>query len=544
MAETNLSDVVAEYLIAKNVRYIFGVLAHTSFALGDAIAKRPQLRFINTQHEGGAGNLALGYARATKQPAVCLVSAGGGATNIATAVAQAHKESVPLFVISSEIHTPSAAKGYFSSWHGIEHTKLFQPITKQSVKLERPEEIGNVLDTLFSQTTRGRQGPVYLGLPADLQEAVLPEPARFSGAGDLFAPSIDSSSAESAVEMLLKARAPVVLCGTGVDWSGAGQEVRELAELLALPVAVSYTAKGVFPENHPLALGCLGVGGRPYARKFFHESDLILALGTTFSEGTTLRFSREAIPEGAKIIHIDIDPQELGRNYTTQLSIQADAKAALRTILDGIKSKKPSSPFDASSGRAREVQEAKQAWLAARKEQAAGQGITNDSVLTTLNELLKGNETLVASGMTGEVLRNIDACMPIVHAGEFRAIGTALATSLGVKLGRPDARVVCVTGDGSFMMEQQELATARLHNIPVLVLVLRNNAYGGMKRDQIKNHGGRVIGTDLFVPDLARLGQLFGGKGFTVTRPDEVRPVLQKSLDSDEFIVVDIKVDQ
>ncbi len=150
MAETNLSDVVAEYLIAKNVRYIFGVLAHTSFTLADAIAKRPQLRFINTQHEGGAGNIALGYARTTKKPAVCLVSAGGGATNIATAVAQAHKESVPLFVISSEINTTSNAKGFFSSWHGMEHTKLFQPITKQSIKLERPEEIGTVLDSLFS----------------------------------------------------------------------------------------------------------------------------------------------------------------------------------------------------------------------------------------------------------------------------------------------------------------------------------------------------------------------------------------------------------
>ena len=281
----------------------------------------------------------------------------------------------------------------------------------------------------------------------------------------------------------------MVRCGTGVDWSGAGEEVRELAELLDLPVAVSYTAKGVFPENHPLALGCLGVGGRPYARKFFLESDLILALGTTFSEGTTLRFSQEAIPERAKIIQIDIDPQELGRNYPTQLSIQADAKAALRAIIDGIKNKTPSAQTTAGRRRAQEIQEAKQAWLADRKEKVASQGITKDSVLTTLNELLKGNETLVASGMTGEVVRNIDACMPIIHAGEFRAIGTALATSLGVKLGLPDARVVCITGDGSFMMEQQELATARLHNIPVLVLVLRNNAYGGMKRDQIKNHG-------------------------------------------------------
>ena len=544
MAETNIAETVVEYLSSQNVRHIFGVLAHTSFALGDAIAKRPHLRFINSQHEGGAGNMALGYARATKKPAVCLVSAGGGATNIVTAVAQAYKESVPLFVISSDINTASSSKGAWSSWHGMEHVRLFEPITKQSLKLERVEEIGSVLDSLFHLTTRGRQGPVFLIIPADLQAASLPEPLTFSPTADPAAPSIDSRSAEMAVDLLLKASAPVVLVGTGVDWSGAQKEVQELAELLTLPVAASYTAKGVFPENHPLALGCLGAGSRPYARKFFLESDLILALGTTFSEGTTLGFGNRIIPDKAKIIQIDIDPDELGRNYPTQLAVQADVKAALRAIIDGIKSKRPSAPATAGSRRAQEIQEAKQAWQNDLDKKTASEGLTYDSVLKTLNQLLTGKEILVTSGMTGDLLRNIDAATPIIHAGEFRAIGTAFATSLGVKLGLPGARVVCVSGDGSFMMEQQELATARFHNIPVLAIILRNNAYGGMKRDQLHHYGGRVIGTELFVPDLARLAGLFGAKGYTIIRPEEVKPTLQKSLESDDFVVVDVKVDK
>jgi acetolactate synthase I/II/III large subunit len=544
MAETNIAETVVEYLSSQNVRHIFGVLAHTSFALGDAIAKRPHLRFINSQHEGGAGNMALGYARAAKKPAVCLVSAGGGATNIVTAVAQAYKESVPLFVISSDINTASSSKGAWSSWHGMEHVRLFEPITKQSLKLERVEEIGSVLDSLFHLTTRGRQGPVFLIIPADLQAASLPEPLTFSPTADPAAPSIDSRSAEMAGDLLLKATAPVVLVGTGVDWSGAQKEVQELAELLSLPVAASYTAKGVFPENHPLALGCLGVGGRPYAREFFLKSDLILALGTTFSEGTTMGFGHRTIPDQTKIIQIDIDPDELGRNYPTQLSVQADVKVALRAIIDGIKSKRPSAPAADGGVRVKEIQQARQAWKNDLDKKTADEGLTYDSVLKTLNELLAGTETLVTAGMTGDLLRNIDAATPIIHAGEFRAIGTALATSLGVKLGLPNARVVCVTGDGSFMMEQQELATARFHNIPVLVIVLRNNAYGGMKRDQLHHYGGRVIGTDLFVPDLARLAELFGAKGYTITRPEEVRPILQKSLESDDFVVVDVKVDK
>jgi len=539
MAETNVADTLVEYLSSRGVRNIFGVLAHTSFAIGDAIAKRPHMRFINAQHEGGAGNMALGYARATKKPAVCLVSAGGGATNIVTAVAQAHKESVPLFVISSDIDTAASAKGAFLSFHGMEHVRLFQPITKQSAKLERVEELGSLLDTLFRQTTRGRQGPVFFIVPEDLQHESLPEPLSFAPTAEPVAPAMDTGAAQSAVDLLLQAKTPVVLAGTGVDWAGAREEVRELAELLSLPVAVSYTAKGVFPENHPLALGCLGFGSRPYARKFFQESDLILALGATFSEGTTMRFGHEIIPEKAKIIQIDTDPEELGSNYPTALSIQADAKIALRAIIDGVKSRQPK----ANGARAQAIRQAKQAWRNDLDEKTAKSGLTYESVMKTLNDLLTGNEILTTSGMTDDTLRGIDAETPIIHAGEFRAIGTALATAMGVKLGRPDARVICVTGDGSFMMEQQELATATYHKIPLFVLILRNNAYGGMKRDQMKTYGGRVIGTELFIPDLSRLAELYGAKGFAVTKKEELKPAFQQALASDDFVVVDVKLD-
>jgi acetolactate synthase I/II/III large subunit len=541
MAETNLAETVVEYLNSRNVRHIFGVLAHTSFALGDAIAKRPHMRFVNAQHEGGAGNMALGYARATKQPAVCLVSAGGGATNIVTAVAQAYKESVPLFVISSDIDTAASAKGAWSSFHGMEHVRLFQPITKQSVKLERVEELGSLLDSLFRQTTRGRQGPVFLIIPEDLQHSHLPEPLSFAPTAEPVAPAMNPRSAELAVDLLLQAKAPVVLAGTGVDWAGAHAELRELAELLSLPVAASYTAKGVFPENHPLALGCLGFGSRPYARKFFQESDLILALGATFSEGTTMRFGHEIIPEHAKIIQIDTDPDELGRNYPTELSIQADAKIALRAIIDAVKNRQPKASVNGS--RAQEIQQAKQKWKDALTQKTATGGLTYESVMKALNELLTGKEILTTSGMTGDTLRGIDAVTPIIHAGEFRAIGTALATALGVKLGRPEARVICVTGDGSFMMEQQELATASYHKIPIFVLILRNNAYGGMKRDQMKTYGGRVIGTELFIPDLPRLAELYGARGVRITQSEELKPVFQQALASDDFVVVDVKLD-
>jgi sulfoacetaldehyde acetyltransferase len=341
--------------------------------------------------------------------------------------------------------------------------------------------------------------------------------------------------------LLLQAKTPVVLAGTGVDWAGASQEVRELAEHLSLPVAVSYTAKAVFPENHPLALGCLGFGSRPYARKFFQDADLILAVGATFSEGTTMRFGHEIIPANAKIVQIDIDPDELGSNYPTALSIQADAKVALRAIIDEVK-KRQSKPAGNGS-RAEAIKQAKEAWKNDVERKPANNGLTYESVMRALNDLLTGNEILTTSGMTGDTLRGIDAVNPIIHAGEFRAIGTALATAMGVKLGRPEARVICVTGDGSFMMEQQELATAAYHKIPIFVLILRNNAYGGMRRDQIKSFNGRIIGTELFIPDLQRLAELYGAKGFAVTKKEQLKPVFQQALAADAFVVVDVKLD-
>jgi len=540
MAETNVADALIEYLSSRGVENIFGVLAHTSFAIGDAIARRPHMKLINAQHEGGAGNMALGYARVTKKPAVCLVSAAGGATNIVTAVAQAHKESVPLFVVSSDIDTAAYSKGRYSSFHGMEHVRLFQPITKQSARLERVEELGPLMDSLYRQSTRGRQGPVFLIVPEDLQHTALPEPLSFAPSAEPVAPAMDADAAKAAVDLLLEAKTPVVLAGTGVDWANARDEVRELAELLALPVAVSYTGKGVFPENHPLALGCLGFGSRPYSRKFFQQADLILALGATFSEGTTMRFGHEIIPEKAKIVQIDTDPDELGRNYPSALSITADAKVALRAIIDEVK-KRQAKP--ANGSRAEAIKQAKNAWRNDVEQKPANQGLTYESVMKALNELLTGNEILTTSGMTGDTLRGIDAINPIVHAGEFRAIGTALATAMGVKLGRPDARAICVTGDGSFMMEQQELATAAYHKIPIFVLILRNNSYGGMKRDQIKTYGGRIIGTELFIPDLPKLAELYGAKGFAVRKKEELKPVFQQALASDEFVVVDVKLD-
>ena len=248
----------------------------------------------------------------------------------------------------------------------------------------------------------------------------------------------------------------------------------------------------------------------------------------------------KSIPEQAEIIHIDTDPEQFGRNYPAELAIQADAKSALRAIIDDVKARQPKAPSDRTPA----IKQAKAAWRKEVDAQIDKSNLTYASVLRALDDLLTGNEILTTSGMTGDTLRNIDSKVPIIHAGEFRAIGTALATAFGVKIGRPDARVICVTGDGSFMMEQQELATARYHNIPVMVLILHNNAYGGMKRDQQNNYGGRIIGTELFIPDLAKLADLYGAKGYSGDQErSSSRQFSKKLWRTDEFVIVDVKMD-
>ncbi|MDP6560316.1 MAG: thiamine pyrophosphate-binding protein, partial [Candidatus Binatia bacterium] len=387
-----------------------------------------------------------------------------------------------------------------------------------------------------------RPGPVYLGLPTDLQGASIQSDAPLPSWSQPSSPSMDPESLERTAEALILSRAPVMLIGTGVYWAGAEREVQELAELLNIPVATSYTAKGLFPDHHPLALGCLGSGGRSYARENYSKADLILALGTTFSEGTMLSFEYKLIPRSAKIIHIDIDPQELGRNFAQYQSVQSDAKVALQSLLGTIKNRVPSCGSSTTKARAQEIENKKKAWRQEQETSGEPGKITKPNVYRTLSDLSTDTHVFVTAGVTGSLLTHIDARQPVIHAGEFRAIGTALATALGAKLGQPDKRVVCVTGDGSFLMEQQELATARLHNIPILVVVLRNNAYGGMKRDQIKHYNGRVMGTDLFIPDLHDLAGLYGAQGEKVAKAQDLRPVLEKHMSSDELVVVDVEL--
>jgi acetolactate synthase-1/2/3 large subunit len=506
--KVSVAGLVAGFLGEAEVPYLFGLTGHSIFPITDALYGSPNLRFVPVMHELSAAYMAAAFAKGKRTLGVCTASAGAGVTNLLTGIAYAHKESLPVIVLAADVSRRHSGKGA-SSWHEIPQREMFAPITKSSVTLESGNDaIGALRDALRFATT-GRKGPVYIGIPRDVQQQEIdaPEAGWLGWPKSIAEP--EPGLLDRMVEELRDASSPIIIGGGGVYWSRAEDELRELAELLAIPFGTTPSHKGLISEDHPLALGVLGFGSFPFANAFALEADLILAVGVTFSEGLTLGFGHKVIPQGAKVIQIDADPRELGKIYPNHFSLCGDAKAVLRGLLARLRKaggeKKNLSRFT-------KLEREKADWREKIRNHAydTGDAIDQWHVYRALKEAMDENTVVVGAGGTAELIRRFVAPSYAYHSGEMRAIGFGLSTSIGLSFAFPDRGVVCVSGDGSFMLENQELATAAAFKLPIALIVVRNDAYGNMKRDQINHYGGRVIGTDLHLPDLCALAGAFG----------------------------------
>jgi len=517
---------IVEFLKEAGVGAVFGVTGHSVFDLTDALYGDAAVRFVPALHEGSAGYMAAAYAKARRGPGVCLVSAGAGATNLLTGIAYAYKESIPLIGLSSDVWGEAAGKGA-SSWHEIPQRDIFAPVTKMSVTLTGENAV-ETLGEAFRRATTGRKGPVYIGVPRDVQQREIELPARPWLPKPPIAAAPDAGALRRAAEELNKAAAPLIIAGGGIHWADAAQELKELAEILAAPFATTPSHKGLVSEDHPLALGALGFGSFPFAGAFALESDCVLAVGTTFSEALTLGYGNKVLPEGAPIIQIDDDPGEIGKIYRVRHSLVGDAKVVLRGLIDLLQRAERKK----NSARLERLAREKSAWrdqLAAREYNAGGP-IDQWHVYRALQETADEKTIVVGAGGTTELIRRFIARSYAYHSGDFRAIGSGLATSIGLAFAFPGRPVACVTGDGSFMLETQELATAAREKLPIAIIVVRNEAYGNMKRDQIRHWGGRIIGTDLNLPDLCALAASYGVDAQRVERPPELRAAVERAL--------------
>jgi acetolactate synthase-1/2/3 large subunit len=534
----SVARLIVKFLKEAGVPYLFGLSGHSIFPITDALYSEPDLRFIPVMHELSAAYMTAAYAKGTRTLGVCTASAGAGVTNLLTGIAYAHKESIPVIVLAADVSRRHAGKGA-SSWHEIPQREMFEPITKMSVTLENAEQAVDTLRKALNEVTTGRKGPVYIGIPRDIQEQEVEAPG--SGWLETVRPIVepDQDALDQAAAELQKATAPIIIAGGGVYWSKAEAELRELAELLSIPFGTSPSHKGLISEDHPLSLGVLGFGAFPFANRFCHESNLIIAVGLTFSEGLTLGYGDKVIPAGARIIHVDSDPRELGKIYPAHLSILGDAKAVLRGLIARLRN---TGVEKKNLSRVGKLGEEKNSWhekIFAYADE--GQGPINQwHVYRTLKEALSEDEVVVGAGGTAELMRRFVAPSYAYHSGEMRAIGFGLSTSIGLSLALPSRPVVCVSGDGSFMLENQELATAAALKLPISIIVVRNDAYGNMKRDQIRHHEGRVIGTDLYLPDLCALAASYNIEAERVAEPSALTPAVKRALAARKPVLLDV----
>jgi acetolactate synthase-1/2/3 large subunit len=534
----SVARLIVEFVKEARVPYLFGLSGHSIFPITDALYAEPDLRFIPVMHELSAAYMAAAYAKGTRTLGVCTASAGAGVTNLLTGIAYAYKESIPVIVIAADVSRRHAGRGA-SSWHEIPQREMFEPVTKIAVTLESAERAVDTLRLALHEATTGRKGPVYIGVPRDIQqqEVEAPKPGWLAPLSPVV--EADQKGLARAAEELQKAVAPIIIAGGGVYWSRAEAELRELSERLSIPFGTSPSHKGLISEDHPLSLGVLGFGAFPFANAFCLEADLILAVGVTFSEGLTLGFGDKLIPAGAKIIQVDSDPRELSKIYPAHLPILGDAKAALRGLIEQLRKARVQKK---NLSRVDKLREEKNNWhekILAYAPQDQGP-INQWHVYRALKEALSEHEIVVGAGGTAELMRRFVAPSYAYHSGEMRAIGFGLSTSIGLSLAFPSQPVVCVTGDGSFMLESQELATAAALKLPISIIVVRNDAYGNMKRDQIKHHGGRVIGTDLYLPDLSALARSYSIEAERVAEPRALLPAVKRALAIRKPVLVDV----
>jgi acetolactate synthase-1/2/3 large subunit len=535
-----VADSIIEILRDEGIEVVFSLIATSIMDLFDALAREPAIRVVVSQHEQGAAFMSDGFARVSQRPAVCIVSAGPGATNVITGVAQAYHESSPVVLLSSESSTHIHGRGR-GNFHEVDQLSLFRPITKWAVRAEQAQRIPEL------------PGPVYVGLPKDflLQPATGSRPG-VPGTEQGYRTSGQSADLDKAVELLSEAEHPFILAGGGVIWSGARKQLREVAERLVAPVASTPWHRGILSDAHPLGVGQLGNSGTQPALQAAARSDVMLVVGATMSELTTDRYSQRIIRPATQLVQIDIDPQEVGKNYPVAVGLVGDAGAVLEALSERLdasgKGGGADQPAWQKHPRLQAIQNEKEAWttwLAGLRQANESAPIGRLTVLHALRQLVDDEAIIVAeSGGTAAFTRfALPAYEPQILPGDFSAMGSGFCMALGAKVAFPERQVISLTGDGSFMMVLQELQTAVDHRINTVTVIFHNDSYANMKYKLAELFDGRYLGVDFDYPNFAEIARQFGAWGERIESTAELRPGIEKALASERPAVLDVMVD-
>lgn len=529
---------IVKALEKEKVEVMFGIPGGASIPFYDALYDS-SIRHILTRHEQAAAHAADGYARASGKVGVCSATSGPGATNLTTGIANAFMDSIPIVAFTGQVARPFIGRDAFQETDPVGIT---MPITKHNFQLRSVEEIPRTIKTAFKIAGTGRPGPVLIDMPKDVQELEanieFPEDVEIPG----YKPTYEGhpKQIKRAAEMLAEAKRPLIIAGGGVILSNASEELRRIAEMLGAPVAQTLMGKGAFPENHPLALGHLGMHGRKAANYAVNDADVILAIGCRFSDRTTGAVSCFA-PE-AKIIHVDIDPAEIGKNVKTELPVVGDAKLVLKGI---IKVLKEIARKEKNVEWLRKIEEYKREFqpfmdyndvplMPQRVIKEIMSVLGEDDIVTT--EV--GQCQMWAAHYMGRYKPRT-----FISSGGLGTMGFGFPASMGVKIAKPENNVINIAGDGSFLMNCQELATVVKEKILVVSAILDNHFLGMVRQWQELFYNKRYSAVNLGrTPDFVKLAEAFGAVGIKVKRPEEIAPAVKEAFACGKPAVIDIIV--
>jgi len=548
---------MVSYLEKRGVRHVFGLCGHTNIAFLAALSKSQKIRFVNVRHEQIAAHAADGYARVSKKAAVLLTHLGPGLTNAATGVANAALDSIPMVVIAGDV--PSHYFGKHPHQEVNLHAdgaqwEIYRPFVKRAWRVDRPDLLPEVLEKAFRIAESGRPGPVLVDVPMDIfsQEVDVALFERLDyNAKVIGKPSLDEELAAKIVTMLAKARNPVIHVGGGILLADAANELREFVDHMGIPVSYSLMGKGALPDDHPLALGMTGFWGTKFINGKCRSADCVLGLGTSFKEADCSSWYPEytfSFPP-AKLIHIDIDPSEIGRNFPVEIGAVADLKQALAVLNRVARRLYPEAR--PSEELKREIAAYKKEFKASNKEleESSAFPMEPQRILADVRNVLPKDAIITTD--VGWNKNGVGQQFPIYEPGSiltpggYATMGFGAAAALGAKLAAPEKLVVSLIGDGGFGQNPAVLATAATENIPAIFVVMNNRAFGtiaGLEKGAFGTTFGTVFEKDgePYSPDYAAIARAYGVEGVKIQAADEFKPALEKAIKADKPYVIDV----
>ncbi len=531
----NGARIVWESLVREGVEVVFGISGGAVLPLYHALPEYP-IHHVLIRHEHAAAHAADGYARATGKVGVCLATSGPGATNLVTGIATAYMDSSPVVAITGQVATPFIGKDAFQE---VDITGITLPITKHNYLVTDIRDLAMTIKEAFYIARTGRPGPVLIDIAKDVQTAELDyeEPPEVSLPGYQPFPATDFRQIQQAACLINQAEAPLILAGHGVILAGAEAELRQLAEKAHIPVVTTLLGISALPETHPLCLGMGGMHGEAYANKALQQADLLLNLGSRFDDRLTGAVG--AFAPRAKIIQVDIDAAEIGKNVRSDLPIVGDVREVLQTLLPMVK--EASHP----------------AWLEQihewRRESASRDILDQETDELIPQYVIRqiwhatGGQAIMVSDVGQNQMWEAqyflhDKPRSLISSGGLGTMGFALPASIGVQMGCPDQMVWTTAGDGGFQMTIQELATVVQEKLPLKIAILNNGYLGMVRQWQQFFFEGRYSGSVLLGPDFAKVAEAYGIPGITVTEKAQVVSAIEQALEIDGPVLIDFHI--